>query len=291
MVVLQVGEVMSEVKSCKLKMTMADAERLSSVAKTNKKVAVLNGLCGIRTTHENKKMVLEYRLKARKLARSILKKWHSRLDDDELHSVVDLSLCEAVSRFDPAKGACFITFLFYHLRGNLIRSISGAANGNIISILNNEEERFYNSSKYGGALGVIDAIDAVESLSGKENETPDQILLKKELVKVSTSVCKKLDKLEQEVIFQLYIQGRRLIDIAVSLGYSRCHISRVKRKALETLQREMCLIFQENFKPLEGEDDSDILECRQIHRRKPRSQKILQVRAARSAAVQAQAAA
>src|SRR5690348_15064745 len=68
-------------------------------------------------------LVLRYRMKARKLARSILRKWHSRLDLQEVDSIVDLSLCEAVARYNPAKGASFMTFLFYHLRGNLIRAV------------------------------------------------------------------------------------------------------------------------------------------------------------------------
>jgi len=47
-------------------------------------------------------------------------------------SIVDLSLCEAVKRFDPLKGASFMTFLFYHLKGNLVRAVAAAATSTAI---------------------------------------------------------------------------------------------------------------------------------------------------------------
>lgn len=61
---------------------------------------------------ERTELVVGYRLKARKLARSILRRWHARLDVGEVDSIVDLSLCEAVQRFSPEKGASFMTFMF-----------------------------------------------------------------------------------------------------------------------------------------------------------------------------------
>src|SRR5690349_3051107 len=73
---------------------------------------------------EREDLITSSRLKARKLGRSILRKWNARLDLQEVDSIVDLSLCEAAARFDPSVGASFLTFLFYHLRGNLIRAIS-----------------------------------------------------------------------------------------------------------------------------------------------------------------------
>lgn len=177
-------------------------------------------------------LVLEYRIKARKLGRSILRRWHARLDIQEVDSIVDLSLCEAVKRFDPKKGASFMTFLYYHLKGNLVRSVSAAAQANTIPL----------SSTFDGQndeFGSITALEVVAAVSGTDQRLPDELLLHKELVDLSQLACDRLDPLERQVIERLYLQGEQLMSIAKSLGYSRCHISRVKKKALENLQSEM----------------------------------------------------
>jgi RNA polymerase sigma factor (sigma-70 family) len=176
----------------------------------------------------NNRMVIEYRLRARKLARSLLKKWRARLDVQEIDSIVDLSLCEAVSRYDETKGASFMTFLFYHLRGNLIRTITIAANQITVCSQDIEDE-------------------AGRKLSGGESDghnwdvaspdRPDDILVKKQLVSLSREALHLLDPLEKEIIHRIYHLGEQVQDIADSFGYSRCHVSRVKKQALETLFR------------------------------------------------------
>ncbi|MCI5064803.1 sigma-70 family RNA polymerase sigma factor [bacterium] len=184
------------------------------------------------------KMVLEYRIKARKLGRSILRKWHARLDLQEVDSVVDLSLCEAVRRFDPGKGAAFMTFLYYHLKGNLIRAVSAAAQANCIPTSAIDEE--------GSAEGAtVTALEVVEAINGTEQPQPEELLLQKEMVHLSKDACSRLDPLEQQVIERLYLGGEQLMQIANSLGYSRCHISRVKKKALENLQFDLESTLQE----------------------------------------------
>jgi len=194
--------------------------------------------CPLLNGKERKTMILEYRVKARKLAYSLLKKWHCRIDQEELVSVVDLSLCEAVSRFDPERKTDFITFLFYHLKGNLIRSISTSARGGVLSLLeaNGNED---STSVLGGDLNQVEALDAVEALNGRERETPDSCLLKKELITISRAACQKLGTLEREIIERIYLQGEQLQDVAEGLGYSRCHVSRIKKKALSDLKNSI----------------------------------------------------
>ncbi|OVE79762.1 hypothetical protein BVY02_02340, partial [bacterium J17] len=71
-------------------------------------------------------LILEHRENGRKLARSMLRKWRVRMPAEEIDSIVDLTLCEAAKRFDPDKGASFMTFFFYHLRGHLVRAVAEA---------------------------------------------------------------------------------------------------------------------------------------------------------------------
>src|SRR5690349_7137351 len=79
---------------------------------------------------EISKLILDHRENGRKLARSILRRWRVRMPAEEIDSIVDLSLCEAARRYSSERGASFMTFFFYHLRGHLVRSVARAAQGN-----------------------------------------------------------------------------------------------------------------------------------------------------------------
>ena len=122
----------------------------------------------------------------------------------------------------------------------------------------------------GGMLSQIEAISAVEALSGVEPIYPDSVLMKKELWQASLAACNKLDKLEREVIYRLYLKGQQVTDIAESLGYSRCHISRVKSHALESL-RSILGIKQDEIS--ESARADELILTPEVHRRKPRSKK------------------
>ncbi len=220
-------------------------------------------------------LIIKYRAKARKLGRSILRRWHARLDIQEVDSIVDLSLCEATARFNPTKGASFMTFLYYHLRGHLIRAVAAAASLNTVPFSScdvfknsNTGEGESRSAAYGGAAN---AIEIAEALVSQESLLPEDMLLKKEMIKISTEACSKLDPLEREIIERLYLQEQQLLDIAHFLGYSRCHVSRVKKKALRTLQADLCKELEMEAKPLAGEEEDELSFRRKVHRRRPRS--------------------
>jgi RNA polymerase sigma factor (sigma-70 family) len=237
------------------------------------------------TDRQRDQIVINYRLKARKLARSILRRWHARMDLTEVDSIVDLSLCESAKRFNPNVGASFMTFLFYHLRGNLIRAVSAAANSNLVPLADIESNfsGYEDGEMSGGNSHSVNAIEIAEALCGNDFPLPDEIVYKRELVKMSSTACDKLDNLAKEVINRIYIQGQQLIDIANSLGYSRCHISRVKKKALEALFEDMsgCIGLPADAKRPDVDDDDDGERSKvtsihkQVHRRKPRSKKLV----------------
>lgn len=212
-------------------------------------------------------MVLEYRTKGRNLAHSILRRWHSRLDPQEVDSIVDLSLCEAVRRFDPAKGASFITFLFYHLRGNLIRAVTAAAAVQFVPLpdLETPEQAGHVEGRTSRAKW-LSALEVADSLTNHEHIAPDDTLIRKEMIDLSLAACTKLDALEREVIERIYLKGQQLMDIASQLGYSRCHISRVKKRAIEAIQGELSSKFEpEEFASVEDDEAASAVTSK-IHR-------------------------
>lgn len=225
------------------------------------------------------RLVLKYRVKAQRLGRSILRRWHARLDLEEVDSLVDLSLCEAVKRYNPKKGASFMTFLYYHLRGNLIRAVSYAVSSTTVP--NGEQVgKDGEVSTLGAGVRGVNSLEVVEALCHYENLLPDEILAKKQMVEQSSFACTKLDTLEREVIERIFLKEEQLNDVAAELGYSRCHISRVKKKALETLYDELApsMGLSGEVKPeIEGYDLNEIIrrpsDRRAIQRRRPRSKK------------------
>lgn len=219
-------------------------------------------------------LIIKYRAKARKLGRSILRRWHARLDIQEVDSIVDLSLCEATVRFNPTKGASFMTFLYYHLRGHLIRAVAAAASLNTVPFSSCDVKGVQNGDsepRAHSASGAANAIEIAEALVSQESMLPEDMLLKKEMIKISTEACAKLDPLEREIIERLYLQEQQLLDIAHFLGYSRCHVSRVKKKALRTLQADLCKELEIEAAPLSDEDENELSFRRKVHRRRPRS--------------------
>ncbi len=259
----------------------AKAATRSSKAKLRLVKPTLKG-DGSPTPLQQEALILKYRLKARKLGRSILRRWHARMDLDEVDSLVDLSLCEAVKRFNPSKGASFMTFLFYHLKGNLVRSVAAAAaSASLPSSLLAEGEGTPLSGDLMGELSLrgLNSAEIAEAISSQDAPQPDEALWKKQLHGQSSLACEKLDALEQEIIKRIFIQEQQIMDIAASLGYSRCHISRVKKKALETLYDELRGAMNQDDlgqRPSFDDDSDDEVEQRimnrkAIHRRRPRS--------------------
>ncbi|MDZ4785223.1 MAG: sigma-70 family RNA polymerase sigma factor [bacterium] len=197
-------------------------------------------------------LILNYRANARKLSRSILRRWRSRIELEELDSLVDLALCEAAERYDPKKGASFMTFMYYHLRGCLVRAVDTAANSNLVSAADFELEDLtsgFNPTREQTESGMSAVADMADSINNEDYLLPDEHLYKKEVANISSGACSKLDELEQEVIFRLYVQEEQLVDIAKSLGYSRCHISRVKKRALDVLHESLSPVLGLKGKP------------------------------------------
>ncbi len=186
---------------------------------------------------EIERLILDHRENGRKLARSLLRRWRARMSPEEVDSIVDLTLCEAAKRFSPTHGASFMTFMFYHLRGFLVRAVATAMNSNNILLA-------FQPRSNGDYMDFVSTEDdAMKSFLPEcasfglhEPDGPECALMRKEDINTCRDAVNKLDALEREVLFRSFDREESLVDIARELGYSRCHISRVKKKALERLE-------------------------------------------------------
>ncbi len=190
-----------------------------------------------RLKKDKQELVLSYRENGRKLARSFLKGWNIRMAYEDIDSLVDVALCEAAIRYKKDKGAAFMTFFYYHLRGYLIRAVACRARSNNIFFAVAEAQREVVGDWKPTPEDVRHWLSPeFSSLSESEKNRPESILLRKEKKFTCYKAISELDPLEQEVITRSYMGNESLIDVAKSLGYSRCHISRVKKKAIEKLR-------------------------------------------------------
>ena len=149
--------------------------------------------------------------------------------------------------------------MFYHLRGNLIRTVSYAAHQYITPTyeIRGESEEFYAEASFHESHLSISSVEVAESLCGEEAIQPDQALLQKEVADLSRQACQQLDELERQVIERIFLQGEQLIQVAQSLGYSRCHISRVKRRALLLLNEALKSVLDLTGTTAENSSDID----------------------------------
>jgi RNA polymerase sigma factor (sigma-70 family) len=178
-------------------------------------------------------LILEHRENGRKLARSILRRWRVHMPAEDIDSIVDLGLCEAAQRFSPEKGASFMTFFFYHLRGHLVRAVARATQASTILNGPKEDEDSDSNNDIISSYGTF--IDN-ELNAQRDQENPEQIILRREKIVFCRDAMNALDSLEKVVLERSYGGDETLVDIAKSLGYSRCHISRVKKAALQRLK-------------------------------------------------------
>ena len=182
-------------------------------------------------------LILDHRENGRKLARSILRRWRVRMPTDEIDSIVDLALCEAARRYSEERGATFMTFFFYHLRGHLVRSVARAAQANNIFMAFAQNIGIDPGDWHHVNNEVIWTYAPDTMIFGQRDaETPEHNVLRKEKLKQCREAITKLDELEQEIIYRSFQSEQPLVNIARSLGYSRCHVSRVKKAALERLK-------------------------------------------------------
>jgi len=212
---------------------------------------------------EISELILNHRENGRKLARSILRRWRVRMPAEEIDSIVDLSLCEAARRYSSERGASFMTFFFYHLRGHLVRSVARAAQGNNVFLAFARNAGVDTDEWPNLPTEVLWSYMPDYLLFGQRDiETPEHVLMRREKISQCRSACDQLDNLEREIIDRSFSNEQPLVDIARSLGYSRCHISRVKKSALDRLK--LMLDGVETDKREEKEETEDQKRVRRL---------------------------
>jgi len=203
---------------------------------------------------EREKLIVENRDHGYRLAWKFLHHWRIRLQEDDVRSIVGIALCEAAHRFRTTFQTSFRTFLFYHLRGLLLREVGDQIKQRNLhrpmpTFLGDDDQE---------ALSL-----EFQSLTFVEYRTPEKLIQRKQIIDLCRDACDKLDELERVVLTRHFIEEHSLNDIARDMGYCRCHISRVKNRALSKMNRIL--------EPLEQTSDTkEIKVAKKLTLREPR---------------------
>ena len=202
--------------------TSAKREKKSNKKKTSELISKL-------TRAEIDELIVSNRDHGKRLAWSFLTSWRVKLPQDEVVSIVGAALCEAANRFDPDKGVAFRTFFFYHIRGMLLKEIS--------RVIQDQKTFFVTPASIGGDSDGTDLFVLAHWGSPRmDQNNPERIIERRQRASACWEACSQLDSLEQEVLVRSFVQDEPLVQIAKDLGYCRCHISRVKSRALSKLK-------------------------------------------------------
>lgn len=168
-----------------------------------------------------------------RLVAHIIKKYYGNsVEQDDLISIGTIGLIKAVSTFDYEKGARFATYA------------SRCIENEILMYFRNKKKYAQDvsftepidSDKDGNTLSLIDIMADERSVA----EDIEDKLRDERLYKV---IGDTLSLREKEIIYLRYgLDGRRSYtqrEVAKHLGISRSYVSRIEKKALETLREHM----------------------------------------------------
>ncbi len=177
-------------------------------------------------------LIIEFRETAKKLGKTMLRKWRVRLCDDDFQSTVDLALCEAARGFCPEKGASFPTFLFHYVRGALLRTIEATVNvqrlkqAASMAAAPTIPADFECDSKSETLMRELSANAPADSVS------PEEEFLKCENIKRIREVLVKLEEIDRKILVSLFQEGQTLSEVAKSLQLGRREVARIRNRAM-----------------------------------------------------------
>lgn len=181
-------------------------------------------------------LILSHREGAMKLGRKILRKWGVTLDEDEVRSLADIALCEAAKGFDTEKGAQFVTYLYFYVKGELAREIGRRTKRDIPVELN--EPTSVKRLERELQKGEVQALSA---------SSPEADLVVKQVRSKCKEALEVLSELEREVMVRVHVYDFKVASVARTLGYSRGYLSDIRKGAAFKMQaylepyKEECL--------------------------------------------------
>lgn len=167
----------------------------------------------------------EIRNRTARMAKSSLRRWGVRFEDDEIQSAADLAICEAAKRYDSKKGAAFSSFVYFYLKGILI--------GQIRTIVQQRSNEIIDGSL--SAPLEIEPGAVLRNEPASSEMGPDEACHRSFVRAKVSSALSKLSSSERSVLCMSDILEVPMTEVAISLGYSRGHLHEIRRRARKNI--------------------------------------------------------
>lgn len=152
---------------------------------------------------------------------------------DELISIGTIGLMKAVTSFDEKKGKKLSTYA------------AKCIDNELLMLLRSDKKTAKEISLYEpiGADGDGNEISLYDVLESEERLIEEQCEIKEEVEKLKRLIEKVLSEREKIILINRYgLNGRRELtqrEVAKQMGISRSYVSRIEKKALDKLRREL----------------------------------------------------
>jgi RNA polymerase sigma-B factor len=207
-------------------------------------------------------LIAEYWYLCRRAARRFTRRG---LDRADLEQVGAIGLIKAVDRYDPSQKAPFEAYAWLLVIGELMHYVRDSERFLRAPRGVRELERRWTAAEreLGALLGrepaeidvaqfiaatpaqtreirayrASSCVTSFERLTGRERRLPPQgidALLDQLTVE---RMLRSLSPLEKEIVMSIHLEGLTVVELAARLGYSRRHVTRLHRKAMERLKR------------------------------------------------------
>lgn len=168
-----------------------------------------------------------------RLVAHIIKKYYATADEqDDLISIGTIGLIKAVDTFSTEKGTRLATYAARCIENEILMYFRNQKKLNCEMLLNDTID----TDNSGNPLTLYDILPCDDTIL-------DSIELKMNLQKLSGLIDRCLDKRERLIVALRYgLCGRKPLtqrETAKYMGISRSYVSRIEKKALETLRAEL----------------------------------------------------
>lgn len=181
-----------------------------------------------------KKLIVDNRLSATRLVRSLLRRYNYSLPREEIQSIADAALCEAARKFDPDRGTAFMSYLFLFLKGTLMTEIRG-------------NHRYYTFSRPRSGIPNLGHTEIKSEFNGHiknfdpdlladDSDSPEESFRLYELRVICREALESLQPLERNTIIGIDILESSVTKFAQHIGYSRPYLSALRKRAIQKMQ-------------------------------------------------------
>ena len=168
-----------------------------------------------------------------RLVAHIMKKYYAQTaDQEDLISIGTIGLIKGITTFDPSKGARLATYAARCVENEILMYFRSQRKSSQDVSLSD----YIETGNDGTALSLMDVV-------GEDEDLSEQLSCREQLQQVRKLVDTCLTEQERQIIDLRYGltdgKPRRQREVAKVVGISRSYVSRIEKRALEKLRKEM----------------------------------------------------